>query len=353
MGIEQIRVEVGGEEFTAWERMAVRGAFDEGCRAFSLKAANELGAAVTHATFALGIQLKIFANDDLLLDGYVDRRRPHIDQDGTSIAITGRSKSCDLIDCSAVHDTGDFENMTPADIGNAIAAGLTARFETDQQLDQVARYHLSQGKTIFTVVEELCREQVKTLTGTAAGNILITRAGTKRHAGGLYEGKNIIEADGDHNASNRHSKYIVRGQRPIGHGAEALEIEAIAQDSKVGRYRPVIIVQKEDTSKSRAKGRAAARRNRAAGNSLRSDITVQGFRDEAGVLFEPGYLIWTEGETLGIAQDMLIESVEFSKDSKNGSLAVLGVVDPRAYDGDKGKGNKSSDDNDLDDSDAE
>jgi prophage tail gpP-like protein len=353
MGKEQIRVEVGGETFTSWESVKIRAAFDEACRSFSLKAANELGPAETHATFALGVELKIFANGDLLLDGYVDRRCPKLSEDETGITISGRSKSCDLVDCSAVHDGGDFDNMTPLEIGNAIAAGIAARFESDQVLEPVETYHLAQGKTIFTVVEELCRDQNKTLTGTAAGNVLITKAGTSRHAGGLYEGGNIIEAEADHNASNRHSKYIVRGQVATGHGAEALEIEATAADARVRRFRPLIIVQKESTSKKRAKGRAATRRDRAAGNALGSDVTVQGFRDENGAVFEPGRLIWTESETLGIAQDMLIERVEFSQGSKAGSLTELGLVDPRAYDGDKGKGNQSSDDNDLDDSEPE
>jgi prophage tail gpP-like protein len=353
MGAERIRVEVGGNVFTAWERVAVRAGFDEACRSFSLKAATELGAAATHATFALGVEIQIFADDDLLLAGYVDRRHPRLGEDATEIVIHGRSKAIDLVECSAVHDSGDFENLTPLDIGNAIAAGIAARFETDQQLDKIPRYHLAQGKTIFTVVEELCRDQTKTLTGTAAGNVLITKAGSARHGGGLYEGGNIIEADADHNASNRHSKYIVRGQRPTGHGAGALEIEAIANDARVRRFRPLIIVQKEDTSKARAKGRAATRRDRAAGNALKSEITVQGFRDDTGALFEPGRLIWTESATLGIAQDMLIESADFSQSSKDGSLTSLGLVDPRAYDGDKGKGNRSTDDNDLDDSEAE
>jgi prophage tail gpP-like protein len=353
MGAEQIRVEVGGETFTAWENVTVRAAFDEACRSFSLKAALELGSAATHASFALGVEFRIFAGDDLLLDGYVDRRKAKLGEDETEIVITGRSRSCDLVDCSAVHDSGEFENMTPLEIGNAIAKGIAARFETDQSLEKVESYSLAQGKTIFTVVEELCREQNKTLTGTAAGNVLITKAGTLRHGGGLYEGGNIIEADSDHNACNRHSKYIVRGQTAAGHGAEALEIEAIALDTKVRRFRPLIIVQKESSSKKRAKGRAATRRDRAAGNALGCEVTVQGFRDQAGALFEPGRLIWTESATLGIAQDMLIESADFSQSSKPGSLTSLGLVDPRAYDGDKGKGNRSSDDNDLDDSDPE
>ena len=353
MGIERIEVRVGGKIFTAWENVTVKAGFDEACRGFSLKAANELGASATHALFALGAAVQILANDDLLLDGYVTRRRPRFDSDSSSIAIIGKSKAVDLIECSTVHDTGDFTGMDPVQIGNAISAGIAARFETDQQLEKIARWHLSQGKRIHACVEEMCREQSMTLTGTAEGNVKITKAGTARHAGGLYEGENLLSAEADHDASNRHSRIIVRGQRAVGHGPDALEIEAVAQDARVKRYRPLIILQKDDTSKARAKDRAENRRNRAAGNALRTDAEVQGFRDDAGAIWEPGRLIWTESETLGYAQDMLIESAEFQQDGKNGSTCSLGLVDPRAYDGAKGKGNRSSDEYDLDDSDAE
>lgn len=353
MGFEQIKVMVDGREFFAWTRVAWRVAFDEACRGFNLTATKELGAKQTHAIFALGRPIQLFANDELVVDGYVTRRQPRIDEDSVTIPIIGKSKACDLIDCSALHDTGDFADQTPVEIGNAIAKGIGAQFETDQQLEKLPRWHLPQGRKIFACVEEMCRDQNLTLTGTAAGNVLITKAGTNRHAGGLYHPGNILSATGDHQDSNRHSKIIVRGQRAVGYGPDALEIEAMAADSKVGRYRPLVIVQKGDTSKDRAKDRAENRRNRAAGNSLRSDVEVQGFRDEGGTIFTPGWLSWTESEELGIAQDMLIESADFAQDSKGGSTCSLGLVDPRAYNGAKGKGNRSSDDYDLDDSEAE
>lgn len=353
MGIERVKVMVGGDIFTSWEEVKWRAAFDEACRGFTLKAATELGAAATHALFALGTEVQIFANGDMVLDGFVDRRRPKIDEDSTSITIIGRSKSCDLVDCSADHDTGDFENMDPVAIGNAIADGIGARFETDQTLDKIDSYRLTPGSSVYSTVEQLCRDQGLTLTGLANGNVRITKAGTSRHSGGLYHPGNILSADGDHNATNRHSKIMVRGQAATGHGDDALEIEGTANDSKVTRFRPHVIIHRESTTKGFVKGRAATRRDRAAGNALRSDVEVQGFRDDAGTLYEPGFLIWTESETLGIAQDMLIECIDCSQHFKNGSKASLGLVDPRAYDGKKGKGNQSSDDNDFDDSDPE
>jgi prophage tail gpP-like protein len=72
---------------------------------------------------------------------------------------------------------------------------------------------------------------------------------------------------------------------------------------------------------------------------------VQGFRDDTGQLWTPGKLVWTESPFLDIAQDMLIEQVEYAQ-SEAGSIATLSLTDPRAYGGHgagggKGKGNKS------------
>jgi prophage tail gpP-like protein len=352
MGAERIRVEVGGDIFTAWEQVKVCAAFDEACRSFSLNAVAERGASATHAIFALGTQIKIFANDDLMLDGYVERRRVKLDDDSSLFTITGRSKSCDLVDCSAIHETGAFAKVDPVAIGNRLATGLGAQFETDQALDEIESYQLTPGSTVFSVIEQFCRNQNRTLTGLPNGNVKITKAGKSRHAGGLYEGVNILSIEADHDATNRFSKLIVRGQSDDGDGPEALETEATANDFKVTRFRPRIIIHRDSATKAIAKGAAETRRDRAAGKALRCDVDVQGFHDEAGLLFDPGRLIWTESKTVGIAQDMLIESVEFAQANKSGSITSLGLVDPRAYDGDKGKGNRSSEDNDLDESEA-
>lgn len=353
MEIEQIKVVVAGEEFNSWEQVTVRAAFDEAARGFSLVASMEQGAAATHQLFASGTEIQIYANSDLLLDGYVDKRKAKLDEDSTGITIIGRSKAGDLADCSADHPTGNFENLDPVAIANGVATGFGAAFETDQQLDTIASYRLTPGSTVIGVAEQLMRDQGMTLKGLANGNVQVTKAGSKRHAGGLYEGKNILSAESDHDSSNRHSKITVRGQNDDGDDDAALEIEGSATDSKVTRFRPHIMVHHESTTPAFAKNRAATRRDRAAGKALKSDVEVRGFRDEAGAIFDPGLLIWTESETLGIAQDMLIESIEFTQHFKNGTKTSLGLVDPRAYGGDKGKGNQSSDDNDLDDSDPE
>jgi prophage tail gpP-like protein len=259
-----------------------------------------------------------------------------------------------MIDSSAVHTTGRFENKTLAEIAKEVdPAGLGITVEG--ALDKIPRAQITPGETAFQMIERLARAQGVTLTGTADGKLKARKgdAPRQRHAGGLFEGRNIISADAVHDWTGRHSKVTVRGQRVIGHGADALEIEAVANDTTVNRNRPLIVVVTDDTDTDRAKTRAKNHRDRAAGRSLTASMTVQGFRDEGGTVWEPGRLVWVESETLQIQQDMLLETATFEQTNTGGSTTRLDLVDPRAYGGQKGKGNKSGGSWSQDSSDAE
>jgi prophage tail gpP-like protein len=129
----------------------------------------------------------------------------------------------------------------------------------------------------------------------------------------------------------------VRGQRPFGSGEDNLQVEGTANDSTM-RYRPIIIHHDGDTDKGRAKKRASAHRDREAGNSLKANATVQGFRDDAGKVWEPGYLIFVESPFLDVAQDMAVETVSFSQVRGEGSISSISLVDPRALGGSGRKG---------------
>jgi len=341
MGDEVVTVIAGGMEWTAWRRVTVRASFQDAARSFQIEAAAEPGGAATAWTFKAGTEIDILFNGALACRGYVDRYQPKLSEHNLAeITISGRSRSQDFIDSSAVHDTGQFKNKTPQEIGaelDKFGVGIA----TDQQLDKVPVYRITPGETAFRCVEKLCREQGVFAVGQADGSILITKAGKKRHAGGIIEGENMKVGEADHNWSGRHSDVTVRGQKPYGHGEDALQIEGIARDAEVGRYRPVIIVHDGDTDKNRAKKRASTRRDREAGNSLKAYVTVQGCHDAGGALWEPGALIFTQSPFLDVSQDMAIETMVLSQDRKDGSLSVLSLVDPRALGGKGGKGGKA------------
>jgi prophage tail gpP-like protein len=338
MGDEIVTVLAGGGLWTAWRSIKVRASFKEAARSFQLDAAVESGGATTAWTFQAGTAIDILFGGDLACRGYVDRYQPSLgEHDTAEAAISGRSKSQDFIDSSAVHDTGQFKNQDPQEIGAALDQ-FGVGIATDQQLIKVPIYRITPGETAFRCIEKLCREQGVFVVGQADGSIMITKGGQQRHAGMLAEGGNIKTIRADHNWAGRHSKVMVRGQAPYGHGPSALQVEGTASDSDVNRFRPVIVVHDGDTDTDRATKRAQTRRDREAGNSLKAEVTVQGFRDDGGTLWTPGNIIFVDSDFVDVHQDMAIESVEFSQSRKGGSLSALSLVDPRALGGKGGGG---------------
>lgn len=352
--MEFVSVEVDGTRYTAFLRIQVRASFKEAARGFELSIAAEPGARATNAIFHAGAEIKVFAGSDLLLAGHVDQKRPHLGAREATMAITGRSKGADLVDSDVDHKTGFFESKDPREIGSELAKEYGAKFITDQKLTKIERHLVTPGESIFRAIEKMSRRQGMTLTGTPEGDIKITKPNGERHAGALLEGGNILVGNSDHNWSNRHSKYSFKGQRAIGHGSRHLHMVASAKDGKVKRHRHKSAVHDDDGTIDDLKKSAKNRRDRAAGDALKATISVQGFRDEAGKLWTPGFMVWTESEYLEIAQDMLIEAVDYSQ-GPEGTITLLSLTDPRAFGGKGaggGKGNKSGPEMDMDDSDA-
>lgn len=341
MGPEKITISAGGASWSAFIDAEVRAAYNEAARSFKLTVAAEGGPFVTAWVFKAGTPVDIRFNGELVCRGYVDRYQPRLaEHSDAQIVVSGRGKGQDLIDSSADHKTGQFKKKTPVEIMQELdRAGVGV--VTNRQLEKIENYRLTPGETVFRCGEKLCRKQQMTLAGQADGRILVTNGLQGMHAGGLIEGVNIKIGEADHNWSGRHSKVIVRGQRAIGHGADAIEIEGVSQDGAIGRNRPLILLQDDDTTKQIAKKRADHRRDREAGSALKATITVQGFRDTGGAIWSPGHGVFVQSPFLDISQVMLIESATFTQSRDGGSLTALGLVDPRAYKGKSGKGGKS------------
>lgn len=342
MGPEIVTVSAGGGRWTAFEKISVHRKFSHAAGSFTLEIAAEAGGPATFWVFSPGTPVEIFSNGDLLLAAYIDRYQPKlVEHKHAGASVSGRSKGQDFIDSAAIHATGEFKNKTPAEIGQALDQ-FGVGVSTDQALDKVPVYRITPGETAFRVVEKLCRSQGVWCSHKADGSLVITIAGQGRN-GALIEGQNIKRGEADHNWANRHSHVIVRGQRPVGHGVQAMEIQADSHDESLQRNRPVLLIQDDDTDKQRAQKRADHRRDSEAGNSLRANITVQGFHDDGGALWQPGNLMFLDSPFLGISQDMAIDGVEYMQSRHEGSLTRLALVDPRALGAKSGrKGGKSN-----------
>jgi prophage tail gpP-like protein len=339
MGTEHVTVVADGMSYGGWEKVEWSAAIDEACRSFQVDTTERPG----EFAFPPGTPVQILASGALVLDGYVNRYHSSGAAKQHSVSIAGRGKGQDLVDCSAVHQTGNAKDKTAVEFAREFKlSGVTLNEKV--KLPKIPYQQLAQGETCFRCLERYLRPAGATLMGEADGSVSATNASVATRAGGaLIEGVNILEWSVDFDDQGRMSEVTVKGQRRHGSGEENLRIKEQAIDSGVKRYRPRIIVNETDTDKARARERAAHEKERCAGNSIRASVTTQGWRDPAGALWTPNTIVFVNSPTLmHLVQDMLIERVEASQDDKRGTTARLSLVDPRAYRG-TGQNGKGSD----------
>jgi hypothetical protein len=103
-----------------------------------------------------GAKCEIMLDGELVLTGYVDAYKPTYDAGTHSISLTGRSKTCDFVDCSVLVDGGQFVGMT---VG-AIAAELAQPFGIEIEFNTTARPNprckSSKGRPVLPLLND-CR----------------------------------------------------------------------------------------------------------------------------------------------------------------------------------------------------
>lgn len=336
---EIVSIVAGGKRYQAWERVAITAGAAQAARSAQIIAADPDAKFGDEWTFRPGTFVEIYAGGDIIVAGYVDDYSPEFDETSHKATIEVRSKSKDAIDSSAEHATGEIRDKDLEGVAKELdkfGVGFKAK---GVQLAKIPLHRIIPGATVFHELEVLARSQGLLLIGEADGSVAITKAGKNgRHAGALLEGRNILRASAKISEKGKHSSVKVKGQRAFGVGDQSLRIEHEEKDETVDRYRPLIVVAEGDTDRDRVKLRAAYHIARSTGNSVKASITVPGWRDEAGELWDPKKLVYLESKRLKIAQDMAIESVAFNQSNEQGGLgthAVLSLVDPKALGGDK------------------
>lgn len=286
-----------------------------------------------------GPEIRLYAGADLVLTGHVEKISPRLQAEEGELSVSGRSRTGDMVDGAAVSKTGEYKGKKPEEILKDLAGA--DKVETDITTKALKEpFRINPGETQFSVADRLARLGGFTVTDTPEGKAKLTKAGTKRMAGGFVEGRNVKDASAVFDLSKQHSTTKVKAQAPDGYGPEALEIEREAKNDTITRERIKIIVPPERLDKDQARDRAKWHRDRAAGKGTTCEIEMPGWRDSAGRLLECNLLAWTEIPYLGLRQDMTIEKIRF-KQSNDGTTASISLVDPRAYGGKKGRGAKS------------
>jgi prophage tail gpP-like protein len=331
--LERVRVEIDGSAFSGWSTISLNYSVGQAARTASMVVSDYVGA----MPFRPGMDAVLKASGDLLLTGYVRDVSPSHDEGGHRVNITLVSRTIDAVEASIDHPTAFIKRKDVAAIAKEFDTSDIGVIAEEDFPVEPARF-ANTGESLFYHLEPLLRSHSAFLYDTPDGHLRLAMKPRGRHSGALSigHGGNIISGSATFTEQGRFSPVIVRGQSSKGAGAGALRIEARASDGAVSRKRPKIIIHESEATVAKMKERARRNVLRAAGRATTAQITVAGWRDADGLIFEPHFTIRVIDPRLYLDREMAIQSVTLAQEIEaegQGTRAVLSLVDPAALNG--------------------
>lgn len=338
--MDDLELLVNGQSYAGWTKVGVTRAMDASAGAFTVELTERWydgqRPQLTEPWPILpGDECEVKLAGETLINGYVDIFRPSFDATSHSINIQGRDKTADLIDCAAVHSPDEWRGIDVLAFAQIIAGPFGIEVSADVDVgEKFPIIKLQQGETGFEAIERYARQRKLLLMPGGSGNLMLTRAGTKRASVSLVQGENIMSASGSIDVSKRFSSYLVKAQAGYSvdsDGEAEAHIEGSVTDSGVTRYRPMLVVAEAGGSGTSAKDRATWEANTRIGKSAAASIVVQGWRQRpGGALWEPNMLVQVRLPWLRMDGEMMIRQVTYERGSA-GTTAKLDIVSPQAF----------------------
>ncbi len=344
-----VTLQLGGQAYGGWTSVEVSTSLGQVAGTFRLELSDRWPGQPQHHQINPGAACVLRLGDQVVITGYVDEVSPSYSDNAHTISVSGRDKTCDLVDCCHDGKTVQWTNASLLTIAKELCDpfGIAVASEVDL------------GKTLPSVtygqgdkIHEFLAKQSKLLEvlpiSYGDGRLVFTRAGSARAAGSLVLGRNIKSGRGQFSNADRYQTYQVKSSasqldfsppKPGEEGYEALLDLAtttatpagLARDGGVTRHRPLVIVAEGAGDAQTAERRAAWEAASRAGKSRRASYTVQGWGPAAGSLWRINTLVGIEDAYLGLVGDYLIETATYRLSESDGTVCELAVVHPDAY----------------------
>ena len=332
----ELALKVDGRRLTAWEGFSLSRSLQAVAGAFALEASDRAGFPVPE-----GARVQLEVEGEPALDGWVDAVRPRFDARERRVAIVGRDRTADLVDCSIVDTPAEFLGLTL----DALAAELVRPFGIEVASTAAAlsgsglgapfeRFAIQPGETVFEALERAARFRGALLTTDGSGRLVLDVPAARRAAVELVEGRNVKSGSGAYDRSGRFRRYLVQGQRSGSDlvFADGCRSDGEAFDDAIRANRSTLILAEGWTDLASAQRRAEweATVRRARGSAV--SITVQGWRQApGGELWSPNSVVRVRCPSLRLDRDLLISGTRLSLDPRAGSIAELELVHPEAF----------------------
>ncbi len=330
---DELILATNGQKYGGWKSIRVHLGIEECSSSFDIGVTEIWPEQKTPREIKDGDQCSVSLAGETLITGYVDAVSVSYDTNNHTVQVRGRDKTADIIDCAAIHKSGEWVNAKLEQIAKDLCKpfGITVKVDTDTGA-VFKKWAIEPGETVHETLERAARHRGVLLITDGKGTLIIARPSKKSLGITLERGVNILSASGETSSEQRFSEYIVKGQAAGDdetNGEAVTSQKASAKDKGVKRYRPMIIVSEDQGNIATFKKRADFEANVRAARGRTASITVQGFKHSKG-LWRPNQLITVRDPWLRLDRELLISEVDFTLD-ESGSRTDLKLALPDAY----------------------
>lgn len=296
---------------------------------------------------AAGDECQVLIGKTRILTGYIQTITSELSTSNHLLRIIVKSRSVDLVECSAEFSTYQMNNTTALGIIQQVCKpfGITVSAEGGEGRTTIQQFSVILTETAYEVIERVCRLAACIFHDMPDGSILLASVGSNHHASGLVQGQNVEHATSLDTMDGRYSSIQAIIQNPAvlftppedgdKHAqqmlAQTAPVQASATDPAVTRHRPMLIpVETGDADYAVAKKRVQWEAARRYGRSQIVQVTVDSWCDSRGTLWSPNWLAHCEIPSLKIKRSLLISEVVLVQDEQ-GTHASITLMPPATF----------------------
>lgn len=317
---------INGQAHSNWERYSIDSNLMIAADAFDVSLSQNRAPLPDYLREGAAVLVQI--DGQTVMTGFVDDVDDGITRTDTPLAIRGRDKVGQLVDCSAPIFSSRQIGLDEVAAKIAAPFGITkVRIANKKKFERVA---VEPGETAWDMLERAAEANGLFPWLDPDGTLVVGGADYSQPiAAHLYlntdgSGGNIESINRIRTINGRYSEVTILGQS---HGTETEDGEhAIlgkAVDASLGLWRPKIMLDSEaqDRGMALARARKLLADGRLEGYALR--VVVQGHYTEAGELWKPGMRVQVDIERMGIHDVHFVMGRTLRRERMSGTTTEL------------------------------
>jgi len=344
----EFTLKIDGIKFIGWLEVEVNKSLDEFAHSFVLRYCDKWTLEGEPWQIWPGAKCTLSWGEQTLITGYITQSDHEITGSTYELSASGRSRTADLVDCSAIHKTGQWKNVTLETLVKDLCEPFGIDVEDRSNISRkFKRFELDEGETAHDAIDRACRIRACLPITTPDGGVAIVRSDSASTASslgsitgliaglaaGVLDPNTITSRRLTHAEQDRYSKYIFKGQLSSTDeyfGSSTVTVKGEAEDASILRYRPIIIMAEIAGAKKDMDERAQWERSVRAARSDKLAYTVDGLVGPGGILWEPGQQVRIQDDLLKVDASLLVTSARFLLGIE-GLRTELEFTSPEAY----------------------